>query len=233
MTDKKKYFPKFTSPKGTFRYPKLIEPDYGNEKFPKPDGEYKVDLILSAEEAKPLIDKLQPLHDQAMQDAQVEFDKLPVKTRKEFEKKGVTGPVANSFFSEIYDEETEEPTGDVYFRVKMKASGKNKKTNKVWKRKPALFDAKGKPMVNPPDIWGGSTGKVSFEVIPYFISGTAAAGVRLSLTAAQVLELRSGTGGDAASYGFEEEEGYEYDWEDATPNREDLASTKDENEEDF
>lgn len=233
MTDKKKYFPKFTSPKGTFRYPKLIEPDYGNEKFPKPDGEYKVDLILSAEEAKPLIDKLQPLHDQAMQDAQVEFDKLPVKTRKEFEKKGVTGPVANSFFSEIYDEETEEPTGDVYFRVKMKASGKNKKTNKVWKRKPALFDAKGKPMVNPPDIWGGTIGKVSFEVIPYFIAGTAAVGVRLSLSAAQIIKLRSGGGGNAESYGFGDEDDYEYDESDAPAKNDPTNSTEDDGEEDF
>lgn len=233
MADKKKSFPKFTSPKGTFRYPKLVEPDYGNEKFPKPDGEYKVDLILSAEDAKPLIDKLQPLHDQALQDAQVEFDKLPVKTRKEFEKKGVTGPVANSFFSEIYDEETEEPTGDVYFRVKMKASGKNKKTGKVWKRKPAIFDAKGKPMVNPPDIWGGSTGKVSFEVVPYFIAGTAAAGLRLSLSAAQIIDLRSGGGGNADSYGFGEEEGYEYDESDAPAKEAETNSNSDDGEEDF
>lgn len=233
MADKKKSFPKFTSPKGTFRYPKLVDPDYGNEKFPKPDGEYKVDLILSAEDAKPLIDKLQPLHDQALQDAQVEFDKLPVKTRKEFEKKGVTGPVANSFFSEIYDEETEEPTGDVYFRVKMKASGKNKKTGKVWKRKPAIFDAKGKPMVNPPDIWGGSTGKVSFEVVPYFIAGTAAAGLRLSLSAAQIIDLRSGGGGNADSYGFGEEEGYEYDESDAPAKEAETNSNSDDGEEDF
>jgi hypothetical protein len=235
MTDKRKSYPKYTSPRGTFRYPKLTEPDFGNEKFPKPDGEYKVDLILSSEEAKPLIEKLQPLHDEAMRDAQVEFDKLPVKTRKEFEKKGVTGPVANSFYSEIYDEETEEPTGDVYFRFKMKASGKSKKTGKVWKRKPVVFDAKGKPMVNPPEIWGGTIGKVSFEAVPYFISGTAAAGVRLSLSAAQVIELRSGGGGNAESYGFGEEEGYEYSDEDAPAKSEGFGNetSSDDGEEDF
>lgn len=235
MTDKRKAYPKYTSPRGTFRYPKLTEPDFGNEKFPKPDGEYKVDLVLSAEEAKPLIDKLQPLHDEAMRNAQVEFDKLPVKTRKEFEKKNVTGPVANSFFSEIYDEETEEPTGDVFFRFKMKASGKNKKTGKVWKRKPAIFDAKGNAMTNPPDIWGGTIGKVSFEAVPYFIAGTAAAGVRLSLNAAQIIELRSGGGGNAESYGFGEEEGYEYDEADAPAKSEGFGNetSSDDGEEDF
>lgn len=232
--NKKKSYPKFTSPKGTFRYPKLTEPDYGNEKFPKPDGEYKVDLILSAEEAKPLIDKLQPLHDEAMQQAQVLFDKLSVKTRKDFEKKGVTGPVANTFYSEIYDEETEEPTGDVYFRFKMKASGKSKKTGKKWSRKPAIFDAKGKPMLKAPDIWGGTIGKVSFEAIPYFVDGTAAAGIRLSLNAAQIIELRSGGGGNAESYGFGEEEGYEYDEADAPAKEEPTEdSTSDDGDEDF
>lgn len=30
----------FTAPGGTFKFPKLSEPDYGNEKFPKSDGEY-------------------------------------------------------------------------------------------------------------------------------------------------------------------------------------------------
>jgi hypothetical protein len=28
------------TPKGPFRFPKLTGPDYGNENFPKPDGDH-------------------------------------------------------------------------------------------------------------------------------------------------------------------------------------------------
>lgn len=42
-----------TSPRGIFRYPALTKPDFGTDEYPKPDGEYKVTLILTQEEAAP------------------------------------------------------------------------------------------------------------------------------------------------------------------------------------
>lgn len=39
--------PTYTTPTGTFKYPALTKPDYGNEKFPKPDGEFKTRVIMS------------------------------------------------------------------------------------------------------------------------------------------------------------------------------------------
>lgn len=205
MADKKAKRKTFVSPKGIFKYPALTSPDYGNDSFPKPDGEYKVTLILDQKDADKLVEKLQPLYDEAMEAAEEEFGKMKVASRK---KLGEVKP--NDLFTEVYDPETEEPTGQVEFKFSMKASGVAKKTGKKWERKPALFDAKGNPMKKIAAIWGGTIGKVSFTTSPYFIPGTAAAGLKLQLEAAQIIELVAGGQRNASGYGFEEEDGFEY-----------------------
>jgi len=203
MADKRPKLFKGISPRGVFRFPSLTKPDYGNEKFPKPDGEYKVQLVLTEEEAQPLIDKLTPEYEKAIEAAEEEFKKLKVEQRKKL--KEVT---KNDLFQTEYDQETEEPTGNLIFKFSMKASGKNKK-GEQWTRKPAIFNAKGVALKNPPNIWGGSEGKVSFEASPYFIPGTGAGGLSLRLSAVQLLELVSEGSRSASSYGFGQEEGYD------------------------
>ena len=213
MANKKPKNPEFTSPRGIFRYPKLNEPDYGTDKFPKPDGEYSVRLILTEAEAEPLIEKLQPLLDAAVAEGKEKFKELPVATRKKL--KEIT---INDLCQVEYDPETEEATGNVIFKFAMKATGVTK-DKKAWSRKPVLFDAKGKKLTKPEPIWGGTEGKVSFEVRSYFIAGTGAVGLKLGLNAAQVIDLVSGGGRDAEGYGFGEEDGYEAgDNEDADDN---------------
>lgn len=208
MANKKPKNPEFVSPRGTFRYPKLTEPDYGTDEFPKPDGEYSVRLILSQADAQPMLDKLQPMLDAAIADAEAKFKELPVASRKKL--KAVT---VNELFQEEYDQDTEEATGNFIFKFAMKASGVTK-DKKPWSRKPVIFDAKGKKLVNPPPVWGGTEGKVAFEVRPYFITGTGAAGLKLGLNAAQIIELVSGGGRDAEGYGFGEEDGFAADDDD-------------------
>jgi len=63
MPTKRVTAPTFTSFKGTFKYPKLNEPD---TKF-KAEGEYSVKLVGSAQDAtvQALIAKLRPLHEAA------------------------------------------------------------------------------------------------------------------------------------------------------------------------
>jgi hypothetical protein len=195
----------FMSPKGVFKYPKLTEPDYGNEKFPKPDGEYKVTMVLSEDEAAGLIAKLTPLYEAALAAGQEEFKKMKVESRKKL--KSVT---ENPLFNTVYDQDTEEPTGDVEFTFKSKAGGLDK-DKKRWSRKPGVFDAKGKPLGKGVAVWGGTVGKVAFTCSPYFIPGTGMAGLKLQLEAAQVIELVSAGQRSANSYGFGEEEGYEYE----------------------
>lgn len=206
MADKKFKLPSFTSPRGTFRYPALSKPDYGTESFPKPDGEFKVTLILSQAAAEPLIAKLKPIYDAAIEGGKEKFKDLKIEARKKL--KEVT---EQPLFAEEYDKETEEPTGNVLFTFKMAASGTSKKDGSRWSRKPAIFDAKGKPLTgsNIPDIWGGTEGKVSFEASPYFIPGTALAGLKLRLQAVQVIDLVSGGQRNAGAYGFGEEDGFE------------------------
>lgn len=224
--------PAFVSPKGTFKYPRLNEPDYGNDKFPKPNGEYSVQLVMKVDEAQELVAKLQPLYDEAMLEAETKFKELKVEQRKKL------GEVTkNDLFSTIYDEETEEPTGEVSFKFKMTASGIAKKTNKQWSRQPTIFDAKGAPMKNAPSIWGGTTGKVAFEVVPYFVAGTGAAGLSLRLNAVQIIDLVSGGGRSAGAHGFGEEDGYTHEEPDADSsgfsNESSANSTASDAEDDF
>ena len=209
MTKKEK-LPSFVSPKGVFRYPALTSPDYGTKEFPKADGEYKVQLILTEAEAQPLIEKLQPLFDAAISEGHEKFKELKVEQRKKLGELKI-----NEFYATEYDQQTEDPTGNLIFKFTMRASGKNLK-GETWTRKPALFDAKGTPLKDVKAIWGGTVGKVSFEASPYFISGSGTSGLKLRLTAAQIIDLVSGGGRDAGGFGFEKEDGYEAETEEST-----------------
>src|ERR1044072_6073546 len=124
---KRKKLPAYTSPKGTFRFPKLSEVDYGTDKYKKPDGEYSVQLVFEKEspEAQALIAKLTPHLKEAEAEAAEKFKALSVKARKEFEKKAnpITGPQMNSLYQTLYDKETEEETGEIAFKFAMRASG--------------------------------------------------------------------------------------------------------------
>lgn len=207
----KRKFVQITSPKGVFKYPKLAAPDFGTKDYPKPDGVYSVRLILKADDkaTKDFIKKLDVLYKEALAEAEVAFKELKAESRKK-----LGGVKPNQFYTEILDQETEEPTGDIEFRMAMDASGvvkKGPRAGKKWTAKPVIFDAKGHRMANVPDIWGGTVGKIAFEVRPYFIQGTAAAGIKLKLVGAQIFDLVAGGERSAESLGFGEEDGYEHD----------------------
>ena len=218
---------KITSPRATFKWPKLTEPDYGSNEYPKPDGEYSVKLVF--EESDPAFQafrvKIEKAHARAVELGREKFGELKVATRKKLGDITINAP-----FTIVYDNETEEPTGEVEMKVSMKASGlvkKGPRAGKTWNRKPQLFDAKGKPMLNTPDIWGGTVGKVSFSFVTdgYFIPGTGACGISFQLEAAQIIDLVAGGQRKAADFGFGEEDGYEH---------EDAAVTdEDEDEDEF
>lgn len=216
---------KMTTPRATLKWPKLSEPDYGSKQYPDPDGKYTTKLVF--DEADPAFEafraKIEKVHARAVELAREKFAELKVATRKKLGDITINEP-----FTVIYDEETEEPTGEVEMKVSMKASGTIKKgprAGKPWNRKPQLFDAKGKPMVKTPDIWGGTIAKVSFSFPTdgYFIPGTGACGVSFQLEAVQIIDLVSGGQRSADDYGFGEEEGYEYD---------ETASSNDEEDDD-
>lgn len=234
MANSRPKAPAFTSPKGTFRFPKLSEADYGTKDYPKPDGEYSVQLVLQRDDpaTQAFLDKLTPYHQKAIANADVAFKALKPESRKKLGKVTV-----NDLFTEVLDQDTEEPTGEIIFKFSMKASGEykqGKNQGSHWDSRPSVFDKDPKNVLIKgfrfrtreddestgdvhgkvkPDIWGGTVGKVSFEIgidkdgePGYFIPGTAMAGVKLSLTAVQVIELVEGGQRSGADYGFENEE---------------------------
>ena len=185
MTEKKKV-ERFVSPKGIASYPHLTKPD---TKF-NTEGEYKVSLIVSGGDASKAIAFLTEQHKAAVSKAKKE------NAGKRVKESGLP-------FIENDD-------GTVTFKFKMKAKVTPKKGD-PFEQKPALFDAKGKPLTGEPKVGGGSVIKVSYEVVPYY-TAIAGAGVSLRLKAVQIIELKEYSGGgNAESYGFGEEEDFEAD----------------------
>lgn len=195
MAEARKKDPKFTTPKGVFKYPRLNEPD---TKF-KDAGEYSVKVIFTPDELEGLMAKLQELQDEAVAAGKEEWEALPKASQKKNPFK------VNDLVADDYDADDQE-TGNVVMSFKLLASGVNKKTNKAWSRKPVIFDAKRAVIAKPPSIWGGTVGRVCFTVSPYF-TATAGAGLSLRISSVQILDLVSGGQRDGADEGFDEEDG--------------------------
>jgi len=153
-----------------------------------------VDLRVSEADAQELMDKLNEIVEPFYEET-----KASLKTKKKREALKMSVP-----FWEEEDEEGE-PTGNVIFRFKSKAVGKNNKTGETWKNQVALFDGKGKP--TKVKVGGGSTIKVAAEVVPFHMASNDAAGVTLRLKAVQVIELSEFGSRSADSYGFGAEDG--------------------------
>jgi len=187
--------PTYRAPKGTFSWPKLTTPD---TKF-KAEGEYTVGLILSANspEAIAFKTKIDKAAAESLAAAK-EKAKNPAEAKK-WETKYLP-------YKMVEDKETGEETGDIEFKFSMKASGVTK-AGKPWTRKPALFDAKGSPVVGV-EVGGGSVGIIAYQMVPYAATVQSGASVKLSLEAVQILELRTFGERNASSFGFQAEDGF-------------------------
>jgi hypothetical protein len=177
--------PRYTTPAGIFQYPYLNKPD---TKF-NPDGEYKLKLEVPGENAQALITFLDEQHEAAIAKAKKDN---PGKKIKE-------GSVP-------YDVNEDTAKVSVAFKLKAKVTPKN---GDPFEQKPAIFDAKGKPLGAEVKIGGGTKGKLAYEIVPYY-TAIAGAGISLRLKAVQVIDLKEfGGGASADAYGFGEEDGYE------------------------
>lgn len=194
MADKKQKLKQFITPKGVAVYPWLTKPD---TKF-NADGEYRVRLRVDGEAAQELIEALEAEAEGSYQAALKE-------------NKGKKLKRADLPFKEVVDDEGNE-TGEFEFNFKMKAK-LTTKAGDVIEQKPKLFDAKGKETKASP--YGGSVIKVAFQAVPFYTS-LIGAGISLRLRAVQIIELVESSGGNASSYGFDEEDGYEADDEPAS-----------------
>jgi hypothetical protein len=178
---------KLTTPKATFKYPKLIEAE---TKF-NPEGVYKVTAVIPAEDAVGVADQL---------DALLEAHKASLKAQSPTTKFKLVDP---SFGYEDID-------GAPCFvlTAKMKAKGVSR-DGRAWSSAPALFDAKGAAVKDRESLrgmWSGTTGRVSFEACPFYQPGIGV-GLSLRLKAVQILDLVE-SGGTADAFGFQEEAGW-------------------------
>lgn len=180
--------PMLKTPAGIAVYPHLNKPD---TRF-NPEGQYQVKLRIPSEEAKDLIAQI---------DAVI-ADEV-AKAKKENPKKAVK--LATKPYAVALDDEGNE-TDEIVFSFKAKAVLSLKDGNKI----PVtvkLFDAKGGVFPQEDTIWGGSKLKIAFNAAP-FNTAMAGIGASLRIKAVQVIDLVTGGGGNASSFGFGEEEGY-------------------------
>lgn len=197
MSTSKKY-PKYTSPKGVIAgFSALVE---ASTKF-KPEGEFNVKVRFKPADVEKYAPEIERLSTELL--ARV-IDESEGKKAAIIKKQG---KIAQSPFKPELDDSGEE-TGNLVANFKMRHKVTSKKTGKVMTFTPAIFDAKGKPTTANP--WSGSEVKVNFEMAPYFAEKDKEAGVSLRLYAVQIIKLvAGGGGGDAESFGFDEEEGFE------------------------
>lgn len=175
--------PRYTTPKGTAKYPWLSSPD---TKF-NPDGDFKVTLVLSVQDGDTIMQFL---------DEQLAASEASAKKNNP----GKKVKVADAPYK------VDEENGNVEINFKMKAKV-TMASGDSFDQKPALFDAKGKPLTDV-NVGGGSKIKVSYECVPFY-TALIGAGISLRLRAVQVIDLVEFSGGAAAgAYGFEEEDGF-------------------------
>ena len=177
--------PRYTTPAGIAQYPYLTKPD---TKF-NSDGEYKISVEIPGAAAQDIVTFLDE-----------QFAASVAKAKKENPGKKIKeGDVPYS---------VNDDTGKVTVRFKLKAKVTPKQGD-PFEQRPALFDAKGKPIGTDAKIGGGSKVKVAYELVPYY-TAIAGAGISLRLKAVQVIDLVEFSGGASSeAYGFGEEEGYE------------------------
>lgn len=172
----------YVTPAGIAQYPKLNAPD---TKFVA-EGVYTTKLELSGEAAQELSAFLDTKYQEAIAEAK---KNNPGKKVKE----------ADAPYSW-------NDSGTLTVNFKMKASGVTK-DGKAWNRKPALFDAKGKPLDVGTNVGGGSTIIVNYTPSPFY-TAMIGAGLSMRLEAVQVIDLKEGGGQSADKFGFTEQDGF-------------------------
>lgn len=167
------------TPIGEAIYPRLLKPDTKFNEL----GEYKITLKIKKQDASKLLSDL----DLFLGDSLANFEK---------EAKGKKIKLAPKPYT------TE---GDFFIlKMKMKASGINKKTKQPFQQRPIVVDAKKNPMPIDTYIASGSMCKCVFDVIPYHTPITGA-GITLRLKMVQVIDLVTR---ERADHLLKVEEGY-------------------------
>lgn len=187
----KVYSQQVVTPRGTFLWPHLIEPD---TRYDKPHGKYKMTFAVDADDASDFIEELSALRDEFVEE---EKPNLKPAARKK--------AALRDFYEEEFDEEGNE-TGRLLFKFKLDPVVEGK--TKTWTQSPVLFDAGNNPITEDIQPWTGTEGKVSLEVVAYFGQDNKEFGLSLRMKFVQILKLKEGgniKNGAAAGFGVEED----------------------------
>jgi hypothetical protein len=191
---------KFTTPAGEAAWPFLSKPSFHFSEL----GDYKVDLILSEEEASELIEMLKEKTDELYKSRIEEMKKsADGKTKAKAKNLSKYFP-----FGPEFDDDGEE-TGRVVIKFKRKASYKDKKTSEVKTITIPIFDAKGVLIKSELKMGNGSIVKVCYLMSDFYNPKDNQVGYSLKIMAVQLLKLVE-FGASASAYGFgEEDEGFD------------------------
>jgi hypothetical protein len=213
MAEKRK-LQSMVSPVGIASWPRLQSPDFKFKKL----GEYTTGLLLPLENAETtkFLAELQKAYDAAVEQMAIENPKSAKKGLKKADP-----PFANEVDAEG------NPTGNVVLHFKMAARVEPKdKSKEGWNQRPDLFDAKLNPLpANGPRIGGGSSIRVSFQIMPFF-APVVGAGISLRMQGVQVLNAVEFAPRSATSLGFGATDGYDSTAEVETDNSENGAGAQ-------
>lgn len=181
----------FQTPAGEAVFPWLSRMDTQHDA----SGVYHTDLSLPPEIAEDFIAKLERIRDEFA--ASLPVAKQQSLTARPVFKLEMTRP---EFPENATDDEKSaiklahvpEPTGNVLFRFKLKASVQPK-NGEAFTQAPVLVMADTGAVCTDP-IYGGSIIKVRGQVVPYTNDSAGNFGVTLRMKAVQVLELKTGSG---------------------------------------
>ena len=199
---------RIVTPIGIARYAWLRDPD---TKF-NASGVWRTQLIAPASECTAITQRLDELVDESYKAAC---------------RKVGAGRMKTIIRHPAYFQETDMDgvaTGNIILKLKKNTTfiGRNGET--LTAKLPA-FDAKGQPILEVPSVYSGSSLRVNFTPLPYFVEAHKTAGVGLWLNSFQIVNLVSAAR-DAASYGYTEEDGdYVYE-EEVAADAKDVANTE-------
>ena len=190
----------YNTPKGMALFAHIKEPDYGNDKYPNPEGQYRITLILTEEQSMGLKEKLREEIEKAEENAEEKFNGLKRSTR---EKLG--GLTMNDVCSPEYDRD-DNATGNYKWSFKANSKYEDRNTGKKIERHIPVFDSLNQPITLKDEIGNGSEVRISFSVNPYFVEGQGMGGLSLYINAIQIAKLVKGGEKTAEYYGFEEDD---------------------------
>lgn len=198
---------RYVSPKGTLEpYAYLNKPDYGRDHFANERGKYKaaITMDLSDPKVQELCAFLTEVYDKTYE--------VYLQDNRENPPKVVKGKkILEPYQGDLPFIENDD--GTVTFKFDAWAAYTDSKTNEIKPISLSYADARGKPIKQKelPNIFGGSTLRASFKILPYGWSNVAGASIKLQLQGVMLIDVVESSGGTDEFSEFAEEDGYEAD----------------------